>query len=210
MNLHVAQDARLLLGGLLCVHYRKTGSCPMSESGRGMALQALQVNVAVLQHMRVCPSVRDVASRASCYFYGGVLEHKGSLLVRMALEADGVPGRRGSDLPYQMIRLPDSACSVRIMAVGALDEALIHAMVKRHIELRLLHQMAGIAKLGLCFHQQIILGLRMVGRMAGGAAHVTLPMERIDDVPVLGRGRVASQAARVDVLSGSLFEKEEL
>ena len=42
--------------------------------------------------------------------------------------------------------------AVRIMAVRALDEPLVHAMAKRHRELRPLLLMAPIAKLRLTLH----------------------------------------------------------
>jgi hypothetical protein len=46
---------------------------------------------------------------------------------------------------------------VRIVAIGALNKAFIYAMVERHIELRFLLQMAGIAKLRLRFDKQEVL-----------------------------------------------------
>jgi len=92
VDLHVAQYACLLLGRLLCSHYRKTSRWRGAEVGRGMALQALQVDVAVLQHMRICPSVRDMAGRASFNPHGSVFECEWSLLVLVALETDETPG----------------------------------------------------------------------------------------------------------------------
>ena len=92
MDLHVAQYARLLLGRLLCIHYRETSRWRGSEVGCGMALQALQVDVAVLQHVGICPSVRDMAGRASFNPHGSVFEHERPLLVLVALETGETPG----------------------------------------------------------------------------------------------------------------------
>lgn len=82
-----------------------------------------------------------------------MLKHERSLLVCVAPETDHIPCRRCPDLPDLMIRLPNSACSVLVVAVGALNQALIYTMSERHIELGLLLQMAGIAKLGLRLNQ---------------------------------------------------------
>ncbi len=43
---------------------------------------------------------------------------------------------------------------MRIVAIGALDQPFIYAVMKRHSELRLLLQVARVTKLGLRFHQQ--------------------------------------------------------
>jgi hypothetical protein len=108
VDLYVAKRARLLLGRLLSGHDRETSRCAgsdwrVSEGRRSVALQALQVDVAVLQHVRVRASVRDMAGCASFNFHGSVLEHEWALLILVALETDEVPGRRGSDIPDQMI-----------------------------------------------------------------------------------------------------------
>ena len=53
--------------------------------------------------------------------------------------------------------------AVRIVAIGALDQPFIHAMVEGHVELRFLLQMARKAKRGLRLHQQELLFRGMVG-----------------------------------------------
>ena len=60
-----------------------------------MALQAQQIDVAYSQHVDIGASMGKMARRASFNLYGLVLEHKGSLLVDVALEADGVLRLRG-------------------------------------------------------------------------------------------------------------------
>ena len=76
-----------------------------------------------------------------------------------------------------MVPLQNTARSVLIVAIGARDQPLVYAMAKRHIELSSLLQVAGIAKLGLSLDQHVFPGLRMVHRVAGGAANVILPVE---------------------------------
>jgi hypothetical protein len=76
-----------------------------------------------------------------------------------------------------MVPFQDTTRSVLVVAIGALDQPLVYAMAKRHIELRPLLQVAGIAKLGLSLDQHVFPCLRMVHRVAGGAANVVLPVE---------------------------------
>ena len=98
-----------------------------------------------------------------------MLEYKRSLLVGVAFEADGVLCRRGPNLFW-------SNRAVWIVAVRALDKPLIDAMVERHLELRLLLQVAGIAELRLGLDQQEFLRLCVMGRVTGDTAHVALSM----------------------------------
>ena len=130
-----------------------------------------------------------------------MLKHKRPLLIGVAGEANGVLRRRGAHL-----LCPNRA--VHVVAIRTLHQPLIDAMVKRHFELRLLLQMAGVTKLRLRFHQQKFFGLRMVRRMAGDAADVVLRMDRVDGIHVLRAAGVTSQAASVDFLRRSILEQE--
>jgi hypothetical protein len=103
---------------------------------------------------------------------------------------------------------PHSA--VRIVAIGALDEAFIYSMVERHIELSFLRKMARVAKLGLSFYQQEFSSFRMMRRMAGNAADVVLRMHRIDGIHVFGASGMARQAAGVDLLRRVILEDKNL
>lgn len=75
-----------------------------------------------------------------------MLEDEWSLLIGMAGETYSILCRRGSHL----LR---SNRAVHVVAVRALHQAFVYAMVERHLELRLLLQMAAITKLRLCFQQ---------------------------------------------------------
>jgi hypothetical protein len=108
-----------------------------------------------------------MAGLATIHLYRLVFEYKRSLLVRVAREANRIL-RRGS--PHLM--RPHGA--VRIVTIGALDEAFIHSMVERHIELSFFRQMARVAQLGLSFCQQEFFCFCMMRRMAGNAAHFIL------------------------------------
>ena len=71
---------------------------------------------------------------------------------------------------------------MHVVAIAALDQPFIDAMVKGHLELRLLLQMAAVAKLRLRFDQQVLARLSVMRRMAGDAAHVILRVLRIEGV----------------------------
>jgi hypothetical protein len=80
--------------------------------------------------------------------------------------------------------------------------------VKRHLELCLLLQMAGVAELRLCFGKQEFLGCRVVRRMAGDATYIVRRVNRVDGVHVLRAAGVAIHAAGVDFLGGGVLEGE--
>ena len=107
-----------------------------------MALQAEQVDVAHSQHVGIGASVRYVAGGAAFDLHGLVLEDERTLLIGMAGEADGILGRGGA-------YLLGADRAVNIVAVRALNQTLIHAMVEGHLELGLLLQVAGVTKLRL-------------------------------------------------------------
>src|SRR4051812_26673290 len=78
-----------------------------------------------------------------------MLEDEWTSLLGMALEADLVLCGSGTQLCAQV-------SAVRIVAVVALHQAFVHAMMEGLAELRLHFQMAGVAKLRLLlFHQRL-------------------------------------------------------
>ena len=114
-----------------------------------MALQAEQVDVAQFQHVGIWSTVRQMAGLTSIDLHRLVFENKRPLLVRVALEANGVLGGRSSHL-VGLYR------PVHVVAIAALDQAFIHAMMERHIELGFLLEMASVAKFRLRLDQQEI------------------------------------------------------
>lgn len=195
----MAQRARLKLGGLV-VKRRRSRS--VAEGGRRVALQAKHVHVAEFEHVRVGRAVGHMAGGATLSFYRRVFENKGPVLVDVALEANRI-------LAGGRAHLLGGNGSVRIVAIAALHEPFVHAVMKRHIELRLLLQVAGVAKLGLCFHEQKFLGLCMMRRVTGDAAHVILAVQRVDRIHVLGTAGMAGETAFVDLFGGMIGEDED-
>lgn len=187
MNLTVAKRA-CLEESVLIMKAGRPGSS--AETRLRVALQAEQIYVAHLQHVRVWPTVGNVAGLAPLDFYRLVLEHIGPLLVGMALVADKILGGRGTHLLW-------FHRSVDVMTVATLNQTFIHAMVERHIELRLLSEMARIAKLGLRLCEQKIRIAAVMWRVAGDATDAILRMFRIDCIHVLRAASMADQAAFV-------------
>jgi hypothetical protein len=152
MNLRMTQYARLEKARLI-VERRRSGRS--AEARLRVALQAQQVDVAQFQHVRIWAAVRQMARLASIRLHRLVLEYKWPLLIRVALEANRVLCGGSSHL-FRFHR------PVRIVTVAALDQALIHAVVKWHIELCFLLEMARVTKLGLRLYEQELRLLRVM------------------------------------------------
>ena len=199
VDLRVTKRAGLVLSGLV-VERRCAGR--IGEGG-GMAREAQQVHIADLQQVSVGRAVRRVARVAAFDLHRLMFEYKRAALVGVTRVADNVL-RRGC--PHLLGR--DGA--VRIVAVGALDEILIHAMVERHLELRFLLQVARITKLRLRLDEQELRLRGVVRRVARNATDVVFGMDRIDGFHVLNATGMAGQATVVDFLGGVILEDEDL
>jgi len=97
---------------------------------------------------------------------------------------------------------------VLVVAVSALDQALIYTMPEWHIELGLLLQVTGVAKLGLRLDQKLFTCSCMVWRVAVDATDLILPVERIRAIEVGWPGSMAGEATLVDRLRGCIFQIE--
>ena len=87
MDLRVAQQARLKE---TCLVVERRRSRRRAERRSRVALQAKQVDVAELQHVRIRPAMRQVARLASIHLDRRMLEYERALLVDVALEADRI------------------------------------------------------------------------------------------------------------------------
>jgi hypothetical protein len=94
---------------------------------------------------------------------------------------------------------------VLIVAVRALDEALIDAVPKRHVELGLLLQVAAVAKGRLRLDQQLFTGFRVVWRVAINATDIVLPVERTRAIKVIRPGCMAGKATVIYHLRGNVL-----
>lgn len=190
--------------GLLTVERRRARCVTSFSVGSGIrvALQAEQIDVAHPQHVDIGSTMRKMTGRASLDFYRFMLEDKWSLLIGVTIEANGVLCRRGAYLLW-----PDGA--VGIVAIGALHQAFVYAVVKRHFKFGFPLQMTRVTKLGLGFRQKKFFGFRVVWRMAGDTTHIILRMNRVNGVHVLRAPGMAGQAARIDFLGRGILEGED-
>lgn len=179
------------------------GSGRAAEARSRVALQAEQIHIAKLEHVWIGAAMNHVTRYAAVHLDRRVLVDKRALLVGVAFEADGV--LRGGHA-----HLLKERSSVHVVTVAASNQALVHAMVEGHGELRLLREVAGVAKLRLRFGQQEFLGLRVVGRMAGSASHAILRVDGIEGPYVLGAAGMAIQASGVDLRRGRILEHKNL
>ena len=88
--------------------------------------------------------MRSVASHATFGLHHPMLIYEWSSLIRMALEARCVLRCSGAKLSRRK-------SSVRIVAVAALDQPFVDAVMKRARELLLRFQVAAVAQLRLLF-----------------------------------------------------------
>jgi hypothetical protein len=144
-----------------------------------------------------------MAGRAALDFYRLVLVNEGAVLIHVTLETHRILRRAHTNLLGPL-------GPMWIMAIRALDESFVNAMVERHVELGPLLKVAGIAEFGLRFDQQEFLGLRVVRRVTRDAAHTILRMNRVDGVHMFGAACVAGQATIVDFFGGMILKDEDL
>jgi NifU-like protein involved in Fe-S cluster formation len=105
-----------------------------------VALQAQEPFLAANQQVPVHAAVRRMAGRTALHFYGRVLEHEWPALLDVALRA-GFPARLSQRSAVRS--------AMWIVAVRALDRALIHTVFKRHGELSAYRGMAAVCQRAL-------------------------------------------------------------
>ena len=138
VNRDMTQSTCLEETGLV-VERRSAGST--TEARIRVALETEQIHVAYLQHVRVRATVDQMAGRAAIDFYGRMLVDEWALLFGVALVANGVLRRGRAHLRHHR--------SMDVVAVGALNQAFVDPMVKRHSELGLFAEVAGVAQFRL-------------------------------------------------------------
>ena len=140
MNLGVTHGAGLILRRLIM---RGTDWPPSRQLGReSVALQTEHVHQAHFEEPGIGRTVGRVATAAALGLYRHMLVDERSLLVDMALVADGVAAGQGAQLPHR--RRP-----VRVVAVIALHQTLVDAVVEGFGKICLGRRMAAVAQLGL-------------------------------------------------------------
>jgi hypothetical protein len=108
-----------------------------------------------------------VTTAATFRLYRQMLERERPFLIAVALETDRISLRAGA-------KLARLRASVNIMAVGTANQAFVHAMAKRLVELHFVAGMARIAQVGLLVDEQVVRFFRFMRAMAGGTTYTVL------------------------------------
>ena len=127
--------------------------------GKGMTLQTKKVDLANEQQPRVCGAVGTVATRAAFCSYRLMFVDERALLIRVALETNGVSlGQRTN--------LTQSRSAVNVVTVRTFNQVFIDAMPIGQPKFGLGRQMAAVAEVRLCSNQQVLWFLGKMRRMA--------------------------------------------
>lgn len=187
VNPHVARDAILeaRLGQVVQrpIGIRNAGLRRPETHHVVMAFQTQCENSRTVEQARIRAAMRVVARRAAFHAHRRVFVNEGAALVGMALDARDVVSE---SVAYHARRLRRGPCgrrrAVRIMTIGAVDGALIHAVLERQLKARLDAAMAVVANLALLVRQQALHAFRMMDRVATRATHFGRRMRRAPDV----------------------------
>ena len=99
---------------------------------------------------------------------------------------------------------------MRIMAIAALHEPFVNAVMKGTRKLLLRFEMTAVAQLRLfLFHQELAL-LRIMRRVAVRATDVVLEMGGARKIAVLFTVGMATKATLADFLCGGVFKSKDL
>jgi len=154
--------------------------------GEGMALETEHVHLAHIEEPRIGGTVGRVASSAALCLYWHMFINEGPLLVGMALEANGISARQGS-------RLPHARRPMNVMAVVALDQAFVYAMVKGFGKVALHLLVAAVTQVKLVFGKQR-LRLGSMHAVTIDTGHPSTGMLAAIEVHLVGTLSVAGQA----------------
>lgn len=129
-----------------------------------MTLQAQKVDLAHSQEARIRGAMRRVATGAAFCLDRYMFIHKRTTCIGVALNAYSISAGHG-------LGLAESGGAVNVVAVTALNESLIYAMMVRPGKVSLGSGMARIALRGLFLDEQMLRLLRVMRRVAVKAAH---------------------------------------
>lgn len=130
-----------------------------------MALQAQQVHLAHTQETRVRGAMGRMATGAAFRLHRYMLVHKRTARIGMAFHASGISAGQG-------LGLAERGSTVNVVAVAAMNQPFIYAMVIRPGKLRSGSGVACIALRGLFLNEQVLWLFGVVRRMAVKATDV--------------------------------------
>src|SRR6266566_1780600 len=144
-----------------------------------------------------------MAGCAAFRFHWYVFKSKRASLFDVTLETNLV-------LCHGRPQLLGEETAVLVVAVRTLNQALFHTMPKWPVEVLFDIGMAAIAQLGLFFHQQELLLLGMMRRVAGDAAYIINIVLRSVKVGMFFSIFMTTEAAVADLLRRFVFKSEYL
>ena len=153
--------------------------------GERMALQAQHIHLAHTKQAWVCGTMGRVATAAPFGFHRYMLVHKWSSGIGVALGADGVSAG-------QSFCLPQGCGAMRVMAVAAVKQAFIYAVMIGFGKIGLGVGVAAIALFRLFLNQQILRRLGVVRRMTVKATNIIAGVRRIGKVALFVLRTVAA------------------
>lgn len=174
-----------------------------SLRGERVTLQAQQVHLAHPKQAWVCGTVRRVATAAAFRFHRHMLVYKRSPGIGVALSAGRVSAG-------QSFHLPQGCGAMRVVAVAALDQALIDPVVIGFRKIGLGRGVAAIALLRLFLNQQILGRFGMVRRMAVKTTNIIAGMRGTGEVPLFVLCGMATKAPGIGFLARKILEADDL
>ena len=145
----------------------------------------------------------SMATGAAFGLHGHMLVDEWSLLVGVTLKTHRIPTGQRLDLAY-------GRSSVHVVAVVALHQPFVYAVMVGLGEIGLGCHVAAVAEIGLGSNQQVLRLLRLVRGVAVDAAHIVACMRRTGEVPLLAALTVARQATRAAILPGKILKADDL
>ena len=119
----------------------------------------------------------QMAGSAALGLHGRVFEYPRPLKISMAFVADGVLFLRDAHGARH-------GATMHVVAIGALEQALVNPVTEGLAEVGLLLCVTTVAELWLLLDQQAARLFREVGRVARDAAHAGVGMSRAEEIGV--------------------------
>ena len=132
-----------------------------------------------------------------------MLVNERPLLVGMTLVANRIPARQG---PH----LTDGRGPMRVMAVNALHQTLVDAVVIGFGKIRFGRGMASVAQLGLALDEQVLFFFGVMGGVAIETSNIAAGVGGFGKMRLLVAVAVASQAASAGLLPRRVLERKYL
>ncbi len=194
----MAQRTRLILLGLIM---ERRSAWWTNIRGQCMAAEAQQVDLILFKHPLIRGTVRRMADRAALDLRFMLID-KRSLLFAVTLVANLVAGSIRA-------QLPGAERAMWTMAIIAMDQTFVQAMVERPRELCTHILVASVTELRRFRLHQILTLLGVMRRVAINASDAVGQVHRAVIVAMLFGVLMAAQAARAGLLWRGVFKRED-